>query len=213
MDLKRNFTEFEKVLLSMEKPSTYFNELIEKGEFPEEYPFDMISELKDVPQSKEHHPEGNVWNHTMLVVDKAAVLREKSKNPRAFMWAALLHDIGKKPTTVLRKGRYTAYEHDIVGAKMAEEFLKSFTNDEKFIGTVKNLIRYHMHILFIVKDMSFKDEKGMIKNVDLDELALLGLSDRLGRGFISKEAIEKEYKNVKIFLEKSNKIKNNSKNE
>lgn len=209
MSLKRIFDEFEKVLLSMEKPSIYFNELIDNDEFPKKYPFNMISDLKNVPQSKEHHPEGTVWNHTMLVIDKAAVLKEKSKNIRAFMWSALLHDIGKKPTTVLRKGRYTAYEHDIVGGKMAEEFLKSFINDEKFINIVKNLIRYHMHILFIVKDMPFKDEKGMINNVDLDELALLGLSDRLGRGFISEEAIEKEYKNVKIFLEKSNKIKNN----
>lgn len=201
------FLAFEKALLYKDKPSEYFQGLVEKNEFPRQYPFNMISDLEKVQQSKEHHPEGSVWNHTMLVVDKAATLKEKSKDEKAFMWAALLHDIGKTPTTRLRKGRYTSYEHDVVGAKMAEEFLRCFNLEEDFIYKVKNLVRYHMHILFIVKNLPFKDEQGMINSVDLNELALLGVSDRLGRGNMSEETIAKEYKNVKMFLDISKKIK------
>ena len=52
------------------------------------------------------------------------------------MWALLLHDIGKKPTTKVRKGRLTSYDHDIVGADMTKEFLTYFNEEENFITEV-----------------------------------------------------------------------------
>jgi len=184
------FINFEKHLLEDEKPSSYFNDLINNNLFPKEYPFNMISDLIHTEQSKEHHPEGSVWNHTMLV-----------------MWAALLHDIGKAPTTKVRKGRITSYDHDKVGAKMAEEFLNCFSEDKDFIEKVRILVRYHMHILFVVKNLPFSDLENMVKEASIDELGLLGISDRLSRGNNSKELIEKEENNVKMFLELSKKYK------
>jgi putative nucleotidyltransferase with HDIG domain len=87
--------------------------------------------LKKVPQSPKHHPEGNVWNHTMLVVDEAAGKKGQSKDPEAFMWAALLHDIGKADATNQKKGRITAYNHEKVGAEQAGEFLREFMEDKE----------------------------------------------------------------------------------
>lgn len=201
------FINFEKHLLEDEKPSSYFNDLINNNLFPKEYPFNMISDLIHTEQSKEHHPEGSVWNHTMLVIDEAAKRRNKSEDKRVFMWAALLHDIGKAPTTKVRKGRITSYDHDKVGAKMAEEFLSCFSEDKDFIEKVRILVRYHMHILFVVKNLPFSDLENMVKEASIDELGLLGISDRLGRGNNSKELIEKEENNVKMFLELSKKYK------
>jgi uncharacterized domain HDIG len=116
------FDEFEAHLLGDEKPSEYFTALINEGNFPAEYPFSMIPALKRIPQQKEHHPEGDVFNHTMQVTDIAASVKRESKDPRAFMWAALLHDLGKIPTTKIRKGKITAYDHDKEGEKLARGF-------------------------------------------------------------------------------------------
>ena len=60
------------------QPSCYLNEIYEDPDF-QKYPFDMLHKLKSVEQSPKYHPEGNVWNHTLLVVNEAARVRNKSK--------------------------------------------------------------------------------------------------------------------------------------
>lgn len=115
------FSQIEVHLLNDDKPSEYLNAVYNDPMF-RQYPFDMLYKLKKTEQSKVHHPEGNVWNHTMLVVDEAAQAKAKSRNPVVFMWAALLHDIGKPGTTRIRKGRITAYDHDKLGAELSVRF-------------------------------------------------------------------------------------------
>lgn len=180
--LQCTFTEIDNHLLQDDKPSVYLNRLASSKKAHDK-PFSMLTRLKKTEQSKVHHPEGNVWNHVMLVVDYAATLRDKSVNPRVFMWAALLHDIGKADTTRVRKGKISSYDHDKVGAKQAADFLRCFPEDAKedFINQVCSLVRYHMHILFVVKNLPYMDLDGMQKSVDLNELALLGFADRMGR--------------------------------
>ena len=92
----------------------------------------MLYQLKRTDQSPLHHPEGNVWNHTLLVLDEAAKVRRISRDPKVFMWAALLHDIGKPETTRIRKGKITAYDHDKAGAELSKEFLRQFSDDAEF---------------------------------------------------------------------------------
>ncbi len=200
--MKNYFDEFNKHLLEDDKPSLYFQDLIQSDSFPMEYPFNMISRLIEIDQNKEHHPEGNVWNHTMLVIDEAAKRRDEYENPEVFMWAAFLHDIGKGPTTRIRKGKLVSYDHDKVGARMAKEFLEQFNVDDEFIQEVQALVRWHMQILFVVKDMSFANVKAMEKDISADKVALLGICDRLGRGNDTEEAIKMEEENIKIFLSK-----------
>lgn len=192
------FEEMQAHLLTDDAPSVYFNRISEK-EFFKEYPFSMLSRLKEVPQSPKHHPEGNVWNHTMLVVDEAARKKEKSSNPCVFMWAALLHDIGKADTTNHDKGRITAYNHEKVGAEQAEEFLKDFIEEKTMVRQITALIRWHMQILFVVKSMQFADIKNMIKEIDAEEIALLGYCDRMGRLNADRKA---ENENLNLFLKK-----------
>lgn len=174
------FLEITKHLLEDDKPSIYLNGLLQEPWFSR-YPFKMLYDLKGTKQSPEHHPEGDAWNHTLLVVDYAAKLKGLSKNPRVFMWAALLHDIGKPSTTRIKKGKITSYNHDKVGEKLAIEFLEYCVDDHQFIEEVTNLVRYHMHILFVVRDLPYADKKGLLRKTDVREVALLGYCDRMGR--------------------------------
>jgi putative nucleotidyltransferase with HDIG domain len=203
------FNEFDRHLMEDVAPSEYFNGLVSRGEYPQEYPFTMITDLIDVPQSPEHHPEGSVWNHTMLVVDRAAERKDKSENPHVFMWAALLHDLGKAPTTKMRKGRWTSYDHDKWSKKMAVNFLRDFTDDEEFIKKVSQMARWHMQILFVVKNLPFAETEKMISEVSIDEMALLSMCDRLGRGNMTEEKAEEEKENVRIFKQKCEEVYKN----
>ncbi len=198
------FLEIEEHLLKDDKPSEYFNSLVETGLFKKEYPFNLLSRLREIEQSPKHHPEGNVWNHTMLVLDNAAQVKSQSSDTRVFMWSALLHDIGKATTTKLRKGRITSYDHDKEGEKLARSFLECFTQDEEFITKVTRMVRWHMQILFVTNKLPFSDISTMKSQVDVKEIGLLGFCDRLGRKM--EQDVNKEIETMENFIRKCNEI-------
>lgn len=197
------FNEVNRIIMEVDKPSIELNKLAMDGRL-DSYPFRMLTDLIKTEQSPTHHPEGSVWNHTMMVVDEAAERKSLSQNPKVFMWAALLHDIGKAPTTRLRKGKITSYDHDKVGQKLSIDFLSEFTDDEEFIKKVSILVRWHMQILFVVKDLPFADIKSMAAEASIEEIALLSRCDRLGRGELTNEKMSEEERNIEIFLKKCN---------
>lgn len=196
--LKKIFEEIEEHLLHDDRPSHYLNCIKDEPVF-KQYPYDYLYNLIKTEQSPKHHPEGSVWNHTMLVIDGAAKVKHKSKNSRVFMWAALLHDIGKPSTTRKRKGKITSYDHDKVGAELAQKFLLEAEQDENFIKEVTSLVRYHMHILFVLNNLPFADVSSMKDDVDINEIALLGYCDRMGR--LNADS-SKEEKNIEEFIKK-----------
>lgn len=154
---KQWFEAFNHHLMEDAVPSVYFYDLARDKQFPAQYPFSMLTDLMDLQQSPVHHPEGDVFVHTMLVVDNAAGRRFLSKAPQVLMWAALLHDLGKKPTTKRRKGRITAYDHDKAGRQMAERFLIECGQDESFAKKVAALVRWHMQALFVIRNLPFSN--------------------------------------------------------
>ncbi len=202
MDPKQYFNEFDKHLLEDDKPSLYFEGLLRQGLLYEEAPFTLLGALAKTPQSLQHHPEGSVWNHTMLVLDQAAKHKSESGNARVFMWSALLHDLGKPDTTKNRKGRITSYDHDKLGAKLAVAFLVPLTEDEAFISQVANMVRWHMQTLFVAKNLPFVEVDTMLQQVKLEEIALLSLCDRLGRGEMTKDKQQEEKKGIEMFIKK-----------
>lgn len=196
------FEEFEEHLMKDEKPSIYFNEIINDDNIATVYPYTLLSALIDTKQSPEHHPEGNVWIHTLLVLDNAAKVKGLSENPRAFMWGALLHDLGKAPATKIKKGKITSYDHDKIGAVLCRKFLEEFTADDEFISQVTALVRWHMQTLFVMKDLPYGDVKGMSSEISFKEIALLSQCDRLGRGKLNERKIKEEKENIKVFMRK-----------
>ncbi len=153
--------------------------MIEEGKFNDP-PFNVIVELKEIEQNLQYHKEGNVFNHTMLVIDEASKLRSKSEDKLVLMLSALLHDIGKLTTTKMRKGRWTSYNHDKESSKMVYNFLDGI-EDENVIYKVSNMTLFHMQSLFFKNGLSFKRKHDIIANVKIDELIYLTMADRLGR--------------------------------
>lgn len=190
---KKEFDEISVHLQKDDEPSQYIKFLSHQEEYAH-YPFTLLWKLKETEQSKTHHPEGSVWNHTMLVIDEAAKVRNRSKNVICFMWAALLHDIGKPTTTRVKKGRITSYDHDVEGERISRQFLMALTEDKELINQITSLVRYHMHMLYVLKSMPYGDVKNMVKKVDINEIALLCSCDRLGRIGAKADLEEENYK-------------------
>ena len=140
---ERIFGELEKALLKAEHPSVFFRVLREMDQldcwFPE------IRDLIGVPQPEKYHPEGDVWNHTMQVLDQAAALRGMAENPLGLMLSALCHDLGKPAVTrVESDGRLHSFNHEQVGTAVAECFLSRITHEKKLKQYVKNMVLLHM---------------------------------------------------------------------
>lgn len=98
-----------------------------------------IEALKGCEQPKEYHPEGDVYQHTRLL------LAQLAKPSVTLAFGALLHDIGKPRTSKTDKtGRIRFNGHDLVGARMAEEILSrlKFSNDQK--EDIKACVEWHM---------------------------------------------------------------------
>ncbi|MDR1394929.1 MAG: HD domain-containing protein, partial [Deltaproteobacteria bacterium] len=109
-----------------------------------------LAVLEDTPQNRRCHPEGSVWNHTVLCVQ--AMSRLDLPDPRRrchLMLAALLHDIGKP--LVLRfsaHGSPITQGHAQAGVPAARKFLRSLTAPELIIRRVARLVRWHMELAF-----------------------------------------------------------------
>lgn len=198
MDKRDLFSKIDKILLQSSKPSQEIKKLIKDGYFDTE-PFNLIKNLVKIEQNPKYHPEGNVLNHILLVTDNASNLKEKSRDKRAFMWGAFLHDIGKLTTTKIRKNRITSYNHDTEGEKIALDFLDKLTDDEDFKKRVSKLVRWHMQPLFFDKNLPFFKPKDMLNDVEYKEIALLSLCDRLGRGEMESKTIESEKNRIENF--------------
>lgn len=134
--------ELRKALLKADKPSLFFEELREMDQLSVWFP--ELEDLIGVEQDPIFHPEGDVWKHTMEVLDRAAQYRAKASNPFAFMLLALTHDFGKSVTTKTIKGRIHAYEHEIEGVPIAGIFLKRITGEKAVTSYVLNMIPLHM---------------------------------------------------------------------
>ncbi len=208
MDRQQIFGEFNEHLITDNCPSAFFREVASSGWLERDYPFTFLGQLQSIQQSPEFHPEGNVWEHTMLVVDQAAKARYMSDNPRVFMWAALLHDLGKITTTKIRRGRITAYDHDRDGAQLAADFLQELCDDQVFIHGVTKLIRWHMQPLYVNKRLPFADIDKMLSDISLHEIALFSLCDRLGRGNMSYSMRMTELDNMESFIKECERIEN-----
>ncbi len=197
MNKQELFEEIEFHLMNDDKPSLYLNKISNTPSF-HAYPFQFIYALKGVPQSPKYHPEGDAWEHTMLVIDEASKVKENSSDSKAFMWGALLHDIGKSKTTRIRKGRITSYDHDTVGAGLAELFFNEFELDPRFTQMVITLVRYHMHLLYVTKRLPYGDINGLKKQANINDIALLGWCDRMGRTNADPFL---EQKNIELFYQ------------
>ena len=186
--------ELENVLLTYEKASVYFKELRENKNLELDFP--EIYDLIGVIQSPIHHPEGDVFNHTMMVIDEAAKLKNKAKNPLGFMYSALCHDFGKVLTTTTKEdGRIISYNHERAGLKLVKKFLNRTTKkeDNNLREYVLNMTEFHMQPNQLANQNSkLKSTRKLFgKSVCPEDLVLLAKADALGRT-INQDYTQKE---------------------
>lgn len=134
--------EWRKALLQAATPSVFFTTLREMDQLDHWFP--ELAALIGVPQPPQWHAEGDVWNHTMMVLDAAAAVRDQVDNPYAFMLAALAHDVGKAVTTTVDGDAIHAYAHETAGLPIAERLLTRITHEKSVIAYALELIEHHM---------------------------------------------------------------------
>ncbi len=121
-----------------------FELLDESGLLKEVLP--EVARMKGVEQPPQYHPEGDVWIHTLLLLEK---LPENSSPTLA--WGALLHDVGKPPTFRVAPDRIRFDGHVEVGVKMTEQLGRElrFSNDE--LDQVSALVANHMKFMEVTR--------------------------------------------------------------
>jgi tRNA nucleotidyltransferase (CCA-adding enzyme) len=185
---ERIWGELEKLLLRARQPSIGLGWLHALGVLEKLFP--EINALIDVPQDSEWHPEGDVFVHTRLTVDRARELIDELSYARqvTVMLAALAHDFGKPTTTEFIEGRLRSRGHEAAGVPPAESFLNRLnihTIDGYDVrGQVISLVREHLKPGEFFKK---RDEVGegafrrLARRCEPDLLYRVAKADSLGR--------------------------------
>jgi tRNA nucleotidyltransferase (CCA-adding enzyme) len=120
---ERIWGEVEKLLRQARRPSLGLALARELGIVQRLWP--ELAALIDCPQEPEWHPEGDVWVHTLMVVDQARARIADLDHPRqvTVMLGALVHDVGKPPTTAFEEGRIRSRGHEAAGVAPATALL------------------------------------------------------------------------------------------
>ena len=182
---ERSFEEFRKLLLRAAKPSLGFKVLEDTGLlrfFPE------LDALRGVPQDPEWHPEGDVWVHTLMVLDVAASLRgDEAGEDLALMFGALCHDLGKPATTERIGGRIRSRGHDVEGIAPTCTLLARMRAPGALVERVAALVEHHLApALFTRNGATAKGYRRLARKLEragasIELLVRVARADHLGR--------------------------------
>ncbi len=204
---ERVLGEFRKLLLLGARPSIGFEFLRGAGlirHFPE------VEALIGVPQQPRWHPEGDVWVHTMMVLDRAAALRrggddgaglDDGGDDEALMFAALCHDFGKPAATT---AELRSPGHDLAGVEPARRFLARMRAPHRLTGQVCALVRDHLAPMqFVQKEAGPKAYRRLARRLEaagagIGLLARVAEADHLGR--TTEAALKGEFPAGAAFL-------------
>jgi tRNA nucleotidyltransferase (CCA-adding enzyme) len=185
---ERIWGEIEKLLLLAPRPSEGFALALDLGVIARILP--EMGSLVGCPQEPDWHPEGDVWIHTLMVIDQARTRIDDLEKPQqvTVMLGAVCHDLGKPATTAFIDGRIRSLEHEQAGVPPTIALL-----DRLNVQTIGGFDVRH-HVLGIVANhlapnAFFKSKtpvgdgafRRLAQKVDLELLARVALSDCLGR--------------------------------
>jgi tRNA nucleotidyltransferase (CCA-adding enzyme) len=184
---ERVWGEIEKLLLYAARPSIGLALALDLGVVQRLLP--ELLPLAGCEQEPEWHPEGDVWVHTLLVVDQAVAQSQDLDRPRrtAVMLGAVCHDLGKPATTAFIDGRIRSPDHEQAGVEPTERLLDRLNvhsiGGYDVRGQVVGLVAHHLkpgmfHKAGNVGDGAFRR---LAQKVDLELLARLARADCRGR--------------------------------
>ncbi len=178
---ERIMGELEKALMKAGSPSIFFREMRRMDQLG--YWFPEMEQMIGVMQNPEFHPEGDVWTHTLMVMDEAAKLRKDANYPMGLMMTAMVHDMGKAVcTTIDEDGRIRSIGHENE-AELIETALSRVTSEVRLKRYVHNMTELHMRPNSLaqqtVKQKPY--DKLFDLSVDPHDLLLVAKADHLGR--------------------------------
>ena len=204
---ERLLDEWRKLLLKAEKPSIGL-ELLKELDQLKNYP--ELEKLIECPQDPEWHPEGDVWTHTLMVVDEMAALRTgEEKRDLILMLGALCHDLGKPNTTIFENGRWRSPNHESEGVEPTKQFLKRLTDEKNLIKPICDLVREHLKPALLYNDhlknkVSDSAIRRLSLRVNLADLYLVTQADHFGR--TTADALAKDFPAGKWLMERAEKL-------
>lgn len=149
---ERVMEELKKAFLKSDKPSIFFNVLRQMNQL--DYWFKEIKDLINTPQDPIYHPEGDVYNHTMDVLDRSIIYKNEVSDQFEFEMLALVHDLGKVVTTETINGRIHAYGHEIKGLPLIKSLLNRLDNEKHLKKYLLNMTPLHMRLYSLVQNNS-----------------------------------------------------------
>jgi len=184
---ERVWAEIEKLLFAP-RPSIGFALAMDLGVVDRLFP--ELQALAGCQQEPEWHPEGDVWVHTLQVIDQARTRLEGLERPQqiAVMLGAVCHDLGKPATTAFIDGRIRSMDHEEQGVAPTLSLLDRLNvrsiDGYDVRGQVAGITAHHLKPGSWYK---VRDEVGdgafrrLAHKVDLELLARVAVSDCLGR--------------------------------
>ena len=109
-----------------------------------------VDALKGVEQPPRFHPEGNVWQHTLMMLEILSDENKARVNP-VLAWGVLLHDVGKPVSRSEDEKGVHFYGHVQQGEKIADEIMQRLKFSRAQREAVLNLIGQHMNFMNVQK--------------------------------------------------------------
>lgn len=185
---ERIWGEIEKLLLRARHPSIGFALALDLGVIDQLFP--EMQALVGCQQEPEWHPEGDVWVHTLMVIDEARQrIDDLDRADRLIvMLGAVTHDFGKPATTALIDGRIRSLNHEEEGVAPSAVFLDRLNihsiDGRDVRAQVLGLVAHHLKpgMLYKVRhELTDGAFRRLAQKANLELLARVAKSDCLGR--------------------------------
>lgn len=165
-------------------------------------PSSLIISMEQTEQDSIYHKEGNVWLHTLMVLDevnKFTFLTDEEL--QILQYSALLHDIGKIKTSKLEDGRIKSKGHSKLSYHMSMDILSELplSFEDKF--QILNLVRYHGNPYHVFERKNLEKEViSLSLQCNLKLLYYLALADFKGR-YCEADDLEENLLLLEIYKE------------
>jgi tRNA nucleotidyltransferase (CCA-adding enzyme) len=185
---ERVWGEIEKLLLQARQPSIGLALALDLGVVDRLWP--ELMALVGCPQEPAWHPEGDVWVHTLMVVDEARKrIDDLTRGPAvAMMLGAICHDFGKPTATAVIDGRIRSPGHEEGGVEPATRFLDRLSvhslDGYDVRGAVLGLVAQHLKPSAFFKSATPVGDgafRRLAQKVNLELLARFSMADCHGR--------------------------------
>jgi tRNA nucleotidyltransferase (CCA-adding enzyme) len=186
LPVERISVELRRILCESKQPSQAFEFLDEVDHLEV---FEPIAALRGVPQDPHWHPEGDVYVHTCMVLDRAAEIAEPLcvDDREILLFAALCHDLGKPETTTVETDRIRSLGHEARSAVRTHDWLAALRLPERLVRSVESLVASHLApAQFVRQSAGARAYRRLARklaeaNVTVVDLERLARADHLGR--------------------------------